>query len=180
MSQIYYNIVQELMKRDNHIRALAKVLGTNQTTIARKVQELEEKNILDFRMEGKNKVYSIRNNIETDEYKKIIEHDKLLSILSEHPRLRQIVEQIKAKGEIRLAILFGSYAKGNMDKESDIDIYIETQDSRIRNNLELLDSKLSIKIGTFDKEATLAKEIVRNHVILKGVDRYYELIHQGA
>jgi len=46
MSQINYNIFQELEKQDNHIRGLAKALRTNQTTIARKATELEKQNIL--------------------------------------------------------------------------------------------------------------------------------------
>lgn len=177
MSQINYNIVLELKKQNNHIRGLAKALETNQTTIARKVQELEKQNIVDYRQEGKNKVYFLKKTLETDEYFKIIEHNKLLEIIRNHPRLRQIIEKIKNNKEIKLAILFGSYAKNNASKESDIDIYIETQKNEIKKNLELLDSKLSVKIGKFDKEMTLAKEIIKNHILIKGEDRYYELIH---
>ena len=33
MSQIYYNIIDDLNKHDNHIRGLAASLNTNQTTI---------------------------------------------------------------------------------------------------------------------------------------------------
>ena len=38
----------------------------------------------------------------------------------------------------------------------------------------MLDSKLSIKIGKYDKNNNLIKEIEKNHVIIKGVDEYYE------
>jgi predicted transcriptional regulator len=58
MSQNSYNqkIVEILLKSDDHVRGLAKSLGTNQTTIARKVIEMSKDNIVDFKTEGRNKV----------------------------------------------------------------------------------------------------------------------------
>ena len=51
MSQKDYNIkiINALLKSENHIRGLARLLNTNQTTIARKVKELYENNIVDFK-----------------------------------------------------------------------------------------------------------------------------------
>ncbi|MFH0869514.1 MAG: nucleotidyltransferase domain-containing protein [archaeon] len=177
MEQICYSIVSELVKQDNHIRGLAKALKTNQMTMARKMRYLEEKNIVDYRKEGRNKVYFMKGSLEAEEYKSIVEHNKLMEIIAKNPRIRAITHSIKAKNNIILAILFGSFAKGTAAKESDIDIYIETENSKIKEELQLLDSKISVKIGSFDKENLLIKEIIKNHIILKGVDRYNELIH---
>ncbi len=177
MSQINYNIISILLKQDNHIRSLARCLNTNQTTIARKVQELEEQNILDCRTEGKNKVYFIKKTLEAKEFIKMLEHDKLLQLIAKHPRFRQIIEKIQLNTQIKLAIVFGSYVKDSANKESDIDLYVETQSIALKNSLELIDSKLSIKIGKFDTTNLLAKEIIKDHIIIKGVDRYYELIY---
>ncbi|MCC7574671.1 nucleotidyltransferase domain-containing protein [Candidatus Woesearchaeota archaeon] len=177
MSQINYEIVLELIKKNNHIRGLAKALNTNQTTIARKMQELEQQNLVDYVYEGKNKVYFLKNNLETKEYKKIIEHYKLLEIIKKQPRLRKIVEKIKSNPDIKLAILFGSYAKHTQQESSDIDIYVETKNKQIKKEIELQDSKINVKTGDFNKESLLTKEIIKNHIILKGVDRYYELIY---
>lgn len=176
MSQINYKIVLELIKKNNHIRGLAKALNTNQTTIARKMQELEQQNIADYIYEGKNKVYFLKNNLETKEYKKIIEHHKLLEIIKKQPRLRNIIETVQSNQEIKLAILFGSYAKNTQQESSDIDIYVETKNKQIKKQIELQDSKINVKIGDFNKKSLLTKEIIKNHIILKGVDRYYELI----
>ncbi|KHO45073.1 MAG: hypothetical protein QS98_C0013G0009 [archaeon GW2011_AR3] len=177
MSQINYNIFQELEKQDNHIRGLAKALRTNQTTIARKATELEKQNILDYREEGRNKVYFIRKSLESHEYRKIVELYKILEIIKKYPRLRQIIEKVQANEEINLALIFGSYAKMSIDKDSDIDLYLETENKEIKKLIEFSDSKLSIKIGKFDKEMPLIKEIIKSHIIIKGVDRYFELVH---
>ncbi|MBI4447428.1 nucleotidyltransferase domain-containing protein, partial [Candidatus Woesearchaeota archaeon] len=75
---------------------------------------------------------------------------------------------------IRLAILFGSYAKGTANKESDIDIYIDTKDANLKEEVELISSKISVKIGKYNKESLLIKEIEKAHVIIKGVELYYE------
>ena len=38
----------------------------------------------------------------------------------------------------------------------------------------MTDTKLSIKIGKYDKSNLLIKEILKNHIIIIGVERYYE------
>jgi len=178
MSQINYNILQELMKHDIHIRGLAKSLNTNQTTTARKMREFEGLNIVDFRIEGKNKVYSVKDSIEAEEHIKIMEHAKLITAMQKYPVIKQIAEDINSNPKIRLAILFGSYAKNKAEKNSDIDLYVETDDRKLTKEVELINSRLSVKFGRFDTETLLAKEIIANHVIIKGVERYYELVHK--
>lgn len=176
MSQNNYNIkiVQALLKSENHIRGLAKLLGTNQTTIARKVEELCKDNILDFKQEGRNKVIFLKKTLEAKQFSYITEANKLLELLKKYPSLRRVIEEIKKKEKIFLAILFGSYAKGTANKESDIDIYIDTKDKKIKEEVELIDSKINVKIGKYNKDSLLIKEIDKNHIILKGIDLYYE------
>ena len=178
MSHIYYSIIRNLLTKNNHIRGLAKELSTNQTTIARKIKILEENNIIDYKQEGKNKTYHIKETLESQEEILILEHRKLLEIIEKYLRLRKIIEILKENKEIKLAIFFGSYAKRNADKDSDIDIYIETKDKVLKKRIEDIDSKLSVKIGKFDIDTYLAKEIIKHHVIIKGVERFYEIIHQ--
>jgi len=176
MEQISYNIVSSIKKKNKHMRAIAQLLNINHMTISRKIKQLEKENILDFNEEGKNKVYFLKKTIETEEFLKIIEHNKLIQIIKKYPRLRKIVEIIKSKN-IELAIIFGSYAKGNINEQSDIDIYINSTDRKLKKELELTDSKLNIKLGEFNKENLLIKEIIKNNIIIKGVEKYYELIN---
>jgi len=176
MSQNNYDVLlmQALLKSPNHIRGLAKTLGTNQTTIARKANNLYKKNVIDFRQEGKNKVFFLKKSLEAKEHIHITEIHKLLKIIEKNPTLRRITEQIQNNKKISLAILFGSYAKSIAKTESDIDIYIETSDNSLKEEVERIDTKISVKIGQYDKENLLIKEIEKNHVILKGIERYYE------
>ena len=73
-----------------------------------------------------------------------------------------------------MIILFGSYAKGIPKLSSDIDIYLETNNSKIKTKIKEINSKLSIKIGKFDTKSLLIKEIIKNHVIIRGMEDFYE------
>lgn len=167
-------IVKILLRGNNHIRGIAKILNTNHMIIVRKIKELFKENAVDFKQEGKNKTYFLKKTIESRVYIYVTEQCKLIQILNKYPILRQIIEKIQKDKRIKLAILFGSYAKNRAKKDSDIDIYIETQNKNIKKELYLIDSRLSIKIGKYDKHSNLIKEIENNHVIIKGVEKYYE------
>ncbi len=176
MSQNNYKlaIVENLLRKGNHIRGLAKDLQTNQTTIARKVGELYEENIVDYKREGKNKAFFIKKTLEAKQYACIVELNRLFALIRKYPRLRGVYDKIRKNSKVSLAILFGSYAKGTANKDSDVDVYVDTTDRRLKTELELLDTRLSVKIGAYDTQNLLIKEIEKNHVIIKGVEAYYE------
>ena len=87
--------------------------------------------------------------------------------------MRGIFEKIQNDDSAGIAVLFGSYAKGLAGKESDIDIYIDSEDSSIKKKIERINSKISAKIGNYDENNLLIKEINKNHVIIKGAEQYY-------
>ena len=168
-------IVNELLREENHIRNLAKMLKINHMTILRKIKELFKSNVVDYKEEGRNKIYFLKNTTEAKITINTAENYKLLKTIKEYPFLRKIIKKIQEDKRITLALLFGSYAKGTGKKDSDIDVYIETINKNIKKDLEKIDSKLSIKIGKYNKNNPVIKEIKRNHVIIKGTERYYEI-----
>ena len=167
-------IVNELTSNENHIRGIARKLNTNHMAIVRAIKELQAENVIDYKKEGKNKKYFLKKTIEARSYVLSAENYKLNKLLGKYPNLRRVIEKIQDDKRIKLAILFGSYAKSLARQESDIDIYIETKDKKIKDDLSSISSKLSIKIGRYDESDPLIKEIEKNHVIIKGVEHYYE------
>ena len=71
-------------------------------------------------------------------------------------------------------ILFGSYAKEIAKKDSDIDIYADTISKKVKNEIEKINSKINVKIGKYSKDSLLIKEIEKDHVIIKGIEVFYE------
>lgn len=176
MSQICYKmeIVRKLLNKKVHIRGLAKELNTNAMTIIRKVNQLLNENVIDYTIEGRNKVFYLKDTIETKSHILMVENYILLRTLGEYPTLRKVFKKIQDNKRIKLAVLFGSYTKSMAKKESDIDIFIESDSLNLKKELNLIDPRINIKIGKLNKENRLVKEIEKNHVIIKGFERYYE------
>ncbi len=167
-------VVLDLILGNSHLRGIASHLNINHMMVSRRIKDLIKDNVVDFRVEGKNKIFFLKKNIEAKNYIFSAEGYKLNKLLRKYPSLRQIVEKIQADKRIKLAVLFGSYAKGTAREESDVDIYVDTNDKEIKESLSLLNSKLSVKIGKYNKSNLLIKEIEKNKVIIKGIELYYE------
>ncbi len=169
-------IILVLLRNKSHLREIARTLNESHSTILRKINELVKDNILDYKKEGKNKVFFIRNNLKAKNYVYFAEIHKLNKLLKKHPELSIILEDIKKNFSRGIIILFGSYVKGNPKEDSDIDIYLETNDNKVKNKIKEINSKLSIKIGKFDTKSLLIKEIIKNHIIIRGLEDFYERV----
>ncbi len=180
MTQIKVNYIYEvlllLLKKELHGRELAKELNTSLTRVQSVLNHLRNINVLDYKMEGKNHVYFIKKNLISKSFVLNAESYKLVKILIKYPLLEPIFQEIIEKSKCRLIILFGSYAKGTPKEDSDVDVYIESTNIKMEDNVQKIYSPLSIKIGRFNPEDLLIKEIIKHHVIIKGVEEYYEKI----
>ncbi len=168
------DIVGLLLKKENHVRGIAKKLNESHSTISRKLDNLKKDNVIDSRKEGKNKIFFLRKNIITNNYILQAELHKLTKLLRQYPELDVVFKEILKKTDEKMIVLFGSYAKGQAKKDSDIDIYIETRDRNVKRSVEGIHSKISVKIGTFDTGSPLIKEIMKDHVIIRGIEVFYD------
>jgi len=166
-------IILVLLRSKTHLREIARILKESHSTVLRKINGLVKEGVLDYKKEGKNKVFFIKNNLKAKNYVYSAEIYKLNKALRKHPELSVIFEDVKNNFSKGMIILFGSYAKGNPKEDSDIDIYLETSDNKIKNKLKELNSKLSVKIGKFDTKSLLIKEIIKNHIIMRGLENFY-------
>ncbi len=175
MEQLLSNeIVDLLLKGDLHPRAIAGRLGTNHMTVIRTLNRLEGENVVDFHPAGRNKIYFLKRTLEGRNAAMTAEYYKLSRVVGRYPALRRIVLAVQGNHEVPLAVLFGSHAKGTAKPGSDIDLFLETRDREVRKDFEALDTRLSVKIGEFEVSNHLVREIVKDHVILKGVEQFYE------
>ncbi len=169
-----FEIILVLLKGKFHLREISRILKESHATILRKINLLTEMNILDYKKEGKNNVYFIKKNIVARHFIYQAEHYKLLKIIKKYPKLAIILGDISEKIREDIIILFGSYAKFSAKEDSDIDIYVESNKNELKNKLKQISSKISLKMGKFDSNSLLIKEIIKNHVILKGVEKIYD------
>ena len=178
MNHVEQNLINEivalLLNGDLHTRAIAEQLNSNHATVLRKLRDLTDDNIVDFRPEGKNKVFRLKRTIEARNAAMIAEIFKQSAVVARYPVLRGIFRAVGGMPELPLAILYGSYAKGTATRESDIDIYIETTDPLTKKQLEQKHSRVSVKTGVFDTRDLLIREIVKDHIIIRGVEVYFD------
>ena len=178
MVQNQYNMDSEiilvLLKGENHLRGIAKQLNESHSTVLRKLNRLVAENVFDFKKEGRNRVFFIKKNLHAKNHVFNAERYKLIKLLKKYPELNIIIDEILKKNNDRIVILFGSYARFSAKPESDIDIYVETRSKKTAEELESIHSKINVKIGNFDPDSQLIKEIIKNHIILKGVEIFYE------
>lgn len=167
-------IVLHLLREPVHLRGLADALQVNHMTIARKLAVLQNDNIVDYTKEGKNKVYFLKKSIESRNLAIASELYKQSRAVAQYPLLRDVIQSVIAIPEIRFALIFGSYAKGTAHEGSDIDLFIETLDRELKKGLEQQNSLISVNIGPFDRESPLIREIMSNHIIIRGVEDYFE------
>ena len=174
VEQILSNeIVDLLLKGELHPRGIAGRLDTNHMTVIRTLNRLADENVVDFRTVGKNKIYFLKRTLEGRNSVMMTEYYKLSKAVGHYPVLRGIVLAVRGIHEVPLAVLFGSYAKGTAKPDSDIDLFIQSRDRGLKKDLEARNSRLSVKLGDIDVSNLLIREIVKDHVILKGVERFY-------
>lgn len=168
-----FEVLLSLLKKEVHGRGLAKELGTSLTRIQSILNDLRENNVLDYNNVGKNHIYFIKKNLVSRSYILSAENYKFARVFSKYSFLEPLFEDIIKKSNSKLIILFGSYAKGTSRKDSDVDVYIESVDEKIKVAVEDINDLISVKIGKFDKDVLLVKEIIKNHVIIRGGEEFY-------
>jgi len=173
VKNIELEIILSLIRGEGHVREIARTINEPHSTVIRKLSLLMQDNAIDYKQEGKNKVFFIKKTLQGKHYVFSAERYKFIKLLRKYPELSVILEDI-LKLINELIILFGSYAKFSAKEDSDIDIYIKTEDQKIRHKIKELHSKVNIKTGKFDANSLLIKEIIKNHIIIKGIEEFYE------
>lgn len=163
-----------MLGNEAHLRSIAKQLGLPHSTVRRRLEFLVKENVLDYVTEGKNKVFFIKKTLQAKNYVFNAERYKLTKLLKKYKTLDVVVSDLLKHSNEKLIILFGSYARFAAKPDSDIDIYVLTKNKKTKQNLEALYTKIKVKFGPFDTSSPLIREIVKNHIILKGVEEFYD------
>ncbi len=150
-----------------------------QRTVSRKLNLLAKTGILDFVREGKNKVYFLKKeNPVINPILMLIESYKTLSFLGKHQKIALILEKIEDP-----CLVFGSYAKGNKNEGSDIDLAVFTENKKeIEKKLSFAPFEIHAQFTSLKKfeedlknKNQLAMEIAKNHILIKGFDNLIKL-----
>jgi predicted nucleotidyltransferase/DNA-binding HxlR family transcriptional regulator len=175
--------ILEEFSRDYHARiygrAISKKLRMNQKTISNILKELEKEHILKFTQEGKNKYYYLNEFYPyIKEVIQMIETQRKIDFLERYKTLKGFFLKLEEQSSGML-IIFGSYANFSANKKSDLDIFVIGKVGNIENLEEIYNIKINIIKSNkkrFNKNEHIIREIIKSHIILKGVEDFIELI----
>ena len=192
-----YNITQTTLKiiglyADNykksiHLREIARETDVDVKSIQLQLKKLERINVLSSILKGKNKEYTLNlNNIITKYYLIMAEGFTSIIYLKKHFLIKKILDEIGKKVDEPL-ILFGSFVKGGHTKESDIDIFVISEkkmDKRmvletsvlVNRDINIKSSNKTQFFNGLKNKDPLVNEVVSNHIILKGIDQFCEIM----
>jgi len=159
-------------------REVAKGLGMNQKTVANILNQLEGEDVLKSDFEGRNKRYYLnRFNLRIKEILKMIEINRKIVFLDEHLMMKELFNKLEERVS-GVLVVFGSYASGKEGKGSDLDAFVTGKVRGIDELEELWKIKINVvksTKGKFDKNEYFIREIIKNHIVLKGVEDFIEL-----
>ncbi len=169
--------------REYYIREVEKLLKISPRTAQLILEDLEDKGILESKIRGKIRVYKLKVNELSKKYFVFVEQYKLISFMGKNLLIKEVIEKISPFID-GIGIIFGSYAKGTSDKESDLDIFIagNYKKEEIKKLSRTLGIEISVKcypLKTFEKNINqdiLLKEALKNHILFKNTELFIEKV----
>jgi len=156
-----------------NIRTISKALKINYSNTYQTIKKLEEVNIQKL---GNNNIITLKNKITPNIYQ--AEYNRKLFFLKSED-IRNIHR--KLNNPFSIVLLFGSRLKNNASNDIDICIIEDNH----QTNLDTLSYSIDQHIFTKKqfqemikiKTPNLGNEIIKQNIILKGIENYYELIN---
>lgn len=174
-------------KKSLHLREIARETKVDVKAIQLQLKRLEKVNVLSCIMKGRNKEYYLNlRNLLSKYYLMLAETFASLSYLGKTFLIKKIINEIGGHIEGTI-ILFGSFAKGQTSKKSDIDLFVISEKkfdmNVLRETGNLIGREISVKSANkrqflkgLEDGDPLIREVVSNHVVLKGVDDFCDIM----
>ena len=169
--------------REYHIREVGKLLKISPRTAQLILEDLENKGVIESKMRGRIKSYKQRINEVSKRYFVFVEQYKSIVLIEQNLVVKEIIEKISPH-ITGMGVVFGSYAKGIANKESDLDIFIageydQQEIKRISKNYGIEISVKCYPLKIFEKnlhQDIFLKEIVKNHVVFLNVEQFIQQV----
>jgi len=180
--------------RKFHLRELARELDMDHTSVRPHLDSLKEKGVIKEKEQGRNKVFSLNQKSDLLPYYLIqAEADRTSEFLEDNNTVRAFWKNFrdkvnsKALGKIETLVLFGSFAKGTEDKESDIDLFLAAPEETSNEIMDICEKLESVTGRVIEIEQTSELrnlivhqgsgtfgEIVSNHIVLLGIEKFIQ------
>jgi len=180
--------------KEYNIREVSKRTKVNYRLAYKEIMNLKREEIITIHRMGTMNICKIdlSANIPLYTYIEGLRRDTLQE---KHAKVKVIQHELKNIPTVYFtALFFGSFAKGTLRKNSDIDILfiipdkvnVESFEKNIHIHLHLLPYHLDINVIKEESFIEMGKnqglnirnEVVKNHIILTGAESYYKLLRK--
>ena len=166
-----------------YIREVHQILNISPRTAQLILADLEKKVILESTTRGKVRIYTIKKSPLSIHYFTLVETYKLITFLSQNLLMNELVAKITPHIQ-GIGIIFGSYAAGLENKDSDIDLFVigRHNEKNINAITQLYGKEISVKsypLRIFEKNFKndfLIKEVLKNHIVFSNAEQFVKLV----
>lgn len=182
------NILKQFLgnySRQLYGRELIGKVDISQKGIALALLELEKQGILKSEKKGNMKLFSLNlSNLRIRDVLAVTELSAKDCFLAKHKTLAHIF-----RDDDRIVGIFGSYAKGTKKKYSDVDVFVigSRKTGDYNSAGKAFDLDVSIKYFTesefkelLKEKNLLVREIVENHILLFGIEKFIKLVWESC
>ncbi len=173
-------------EKDYSIRQLAIQRKINYKSAYEAVMKLNEEGVIDINKQGNNSRVSF--NFSFNESVFIAEKEKKEDFLN-NKDFKVLYKRInEIENPFFICLVFGSYAKGTAQKGSDLDICTITNEQEVIKEINTIFDITPFEVHSLEfsskefnkmlksKDYNIGRAIVKNKVILKNIEAFYELI----
>ncbi len=178
-------------KKGIHIREIARLVKTSLNNTIRNINILEQQNAIKKEKEGNLIRIKLKKNPMTIAHLKQAHTENFLDLPKKVTNaIDEFLDELNKKPLI--ALIFGSYAKGNFTDRSDIDTLLVFQEINNPKDIENTAKRISMRTNTIispvyvdynsfeknflNKEHSFSDEIRQKVIVLEGIEHYYRLI----
>ena len=170
-----------------HLREIARRTNVDVKAIQMQARRLEGANILTSATRGRNREFSLNIENHLTRYHMLLaEAFASITFVTAHFSVKKVATSIGDRID-GILILFGSFAKGTADEESDVDLFAVTEREIdadvIEETSKAIGREICVKSANRDQFLrgleegdSLVKEVVSNHVLLKRIDEFCEIM----
>ncbi|MGO9643755.1 MAG: nucleotidyltransferase domain-containing protein [Candidatus Bathyarchaeia archaeon] len=174
-------------RRACHLREIARDVRVDVKAVQLQVKRLERLSILTSTKRGRNTEYRLNlGNTVTKYFLVLAETFATMQYLAKNFVIKKMIDEVGDVIEGWL-VLFGSFAKSEARRGSDIDVMVIAETEASQDAFERVATRMGRNVSPKTASARqflkglrqndpLIREVVANHVVLKGIDQFCEIL----
>ena len=174
----------------HYFAEISKKTAMARPSIIRVLRKLAENGILKVKTTANVKYYTLNRTAPAYTLISLAEYAKTAAFLDRNPSIKRAIDIFRSEfTDYIIMLVFGSHAKGQANKKSDIDVLLAKEDfsrediERAEKMAELANGRTGLKISPYmmklselAQKKEFTEEIAENHILIDGSEIFFRLV----